>query len=325
MALTQAQLDKFHEDGFLIVEDVFDKKDVEAARVEMEKIFYGTSFEDYLAKLDATGEAESTDPTSTAAVPHYGETKHGRAQFPTGIDALDRLIENEDYLDMYEQCLGTSDMSYCNGHLFLRSGPTDKRHADHLWQGYHIDHATNCFLPPNHEVDLYNYVNSCVYLHDVVDDGAPMQIIPRTHRQIIDLLPRLIEEGNWTGMGGIKDIREIPEFCAPVATTAKAGSVRFNSSYGVHAAIPFANKRRQRGYWTLSLCRGDSSQFTKLSNLWRERDYSIPFWQKTTPRVRALFGWPKPGHPYYTSETVDSLAHWYPDMDLTPYKDAMEA
>ena len=51
MALTQAQLDKFHEDGFLIVEDVFDKKDVEAARIEMEKIFYGTSFEDYLAKL----------------------------------------------------------------------------------------------------------------------------------------------------------------------------------------------------------------------------------------------------------------------------------
>ena len=75
-----------------------------------------------------------------------------------------------------------------------------------------------------------------------------MQIIPGTHRQIMDLLPRLIEEGNWSGMGGINDIREIPEFSAPVATTAKAGSVRFNSSYGVHAAIPFKNKRKQRGY-----------------------------------------------------------------------------
>ena len=50
MALTQAQLDKFHEDGFLIVEDVFDKKDVEAARVEMEKIFYGTSFRGLLGE-----------------------------------------------------------------------------------------------------------------------------------------------------------------------------------------------------------------------------------------------------------------------------------
>ena len=75
------------------MEDVFDKKDVEAARVEMEKVFYGTSFEDYLAKSDATGEAESTDPTRNRGSPHYGETEHGRPQFPTGIAALDRLIE----------------------------------------------------------------------------------------------------------------------------------------------------------------------------------------------------------------------------------------
>ena len=118
---------------------------------------------------------------------------------------------------------------------------------------------------------------------------------------------------------------KFPEFSPPVATTAKAGSVRFNSSYGVHAAIPFENKRKQRGYWTLSLCRGDSSEFTKLSNLWREREFSVPFWQKTTPRARALFGWPKPGHSYYTPETVESLAHWYPEMDLAPYQEAMEA
>ena len=81
MALTQAQLDKFHEDGFLIVEDVFDKKDVEAARVEMEKIFYGTSFEDYLAKMDTTGEAETTDPTSTATVPTTAKRNTGAPNF----------------------------------------------------------------------------------------------------------------------------------------------------------------------------------------------------------------------------------------------------
>lgn len=76
MALTQAQLDTFHRDGFLIVEGVFDKKDVEAARVEMEQIFHGTSVDEYLAKLEATGEAESTEPTRTTAVARYGETNH---------------------------------------------------------------------------------------------------------------------------------------------------------------------------------------------------------------------------------------------------------
>ncbi|HHZ90710.1 TPA: hypothetical protein EYN65_09305, partial [Candidatus Poribacteria bacterium] len=173
MPLTKEQLDQFYRDGFIIVDDVFDKKDVEAAFIEMEKIFYGESFKEYLARSDKNGIAKPVEPKTTGAVSHYGATQYGRPQFPTGIEALDRLIENDDWLDMYEQCLGTQDLSYCNGHLFLRSGPTDKRHAEHSWQGYHIDNATNTFLPPHRETGLYNYVNSSIYLHDVPEDCAP--------------------------------------------------------------------------------------------------------------------------------------------------------
>ena len=176
MPLTKEQIDQFHQDGFIIVDDVFDPKDAEAAFVEMEKIFYGKSFDEYLAEFDETGVAGLVEPKTTGAISHYGETRYGRPQFPTGIEALGRLIENDDWLDMYEQCLGTQDLSYCNGHLFLRSGPTDKRHAEHPWQGYHIDNATNNFLPPHRETDLYHYVNSSIYLHDVPDDCAQCKL-----------------------------------------------------------------------------------------------------------------------------------------------------
>ena len=50
------------------------------------------------------------------------DQKTGRVQFPVGADALDRLIENETYLDIFTQCLG-DEPAYCNAHLFLRSGP----------------------------------------------------------------------------------------------------------------------------------------------------------------------------------------------------------
>lgn len=323
MPLTQTQLNQFQRDGFIIVDGVFDTKEVEAALAEMEKIFYGKSFDAYLAEFDKTGVAKPVQPKTTGAVSHYGVTQYGRPQFPTGIEALDQLVENDDWLDMYAQCLGTENLSYCNGHLFLRSGPTDKRHAEYPWQGYHIDNATNTFLPPHRETDLYNYVNSCIYLHDVPADCAPMQIIPGSHRQIMDLLPKLIHDGNWSGRGGIKDIRKVPEFADPVPTTGRAGSVRFNSSFGVHAAISFDNKRQQRGYSTFSFCRADTSQWIRLSNLWREQEFSVPFWTDTTPRVRSLFGWPKPGHPYYTAETIELLAEWYPGMDLSPYRDQL--
>ena len=58
MPLTKEQLDQFYRDGFIIVDDVFDKKDVEAAFIEMEKIFYGESFKEYLARSDKNGIAK---------------------------------------------------------------------------------------------------------------------------------------------------------------------------------------------------------------------------------------------------------------------------
>jgi Phytanoyl-CoA dioxygenase (PhyH) len=149
-----------------------------------------------------------------------------------------------------------------------------------------------------------------------------MHVIPGSHRQLPELLPRLIRDGLWSGRSGIRDIREVPEFAVPVPTTAKAGSALFYSSYLIHAAVPFRNKRKQRAFWTLSMARADNSAWTRLANPWTfsEREFIIPFWSRTTPRVRTLFGWPPPGHPYYTRQTVDFLATWFPGMDLSAYR-----
>ncbi len=314
MKLTQNQLDAFHRDGYIMVDDVFNPEEMSAALRDMEKIFYGNSFDEFLAEFDRSGKADSVEPSATHSVTHYGDTPYGRTQFPTGYDALDRLIENEDYLDIYADCLGTDDIAYCNAHLFMRAGPSDQRHSEHLWQGYHADHGTNTFLPPGYAVGSFDYVNSGVYLHDVDEDGAPMHVIPGSHRQAADVLVRL--------GGGINDIRDVPEFAKPVPTTGKAGSVLLSSSYLIHAAVPFTNKRKQRAFWTLSLARGDNSRFTKLANPWLgpEQQFFKPFWEKTTPRVRTLFGWPQPGHAYYSDITLNGIAIQFPNMDLTPYR-----
>ena len=177
MLLTENQLDEFHRDGFILVEDLFDAEEMTTALNDMEQIFYGKPYAAYLKKLDETGEVDAVEPTVTNVVAHYGDTEYGRAQFPTGFDALDRLIENEAYLNVFAQCLGTDDVSYCNAHLFMRSGPTDERCPEHPWQGYHADHGTNTFLPLSHAVGSFDYVNSGVYLHDVKYDCAHMHVI----------------------------------------------------------------------------------------------------------------------------------------------------
>jgi ectoine hydroxylase-related dioxygenase (phytanoyl-CoA dioxygenase family) len=101
----------------------------------------------------------------------------------------------------------------------MRSGPTDKRHPEHPWQGYHADHGTNTFLPLSKAIGSFDYVNSVIYLHDVDDDGAPLHVIPGSHRQAADVYLRV--------KGALDDIRKVPEFVEPVPTTAKAGSTLF--------------------------------------------------------------------------------------------------
>ncbi len=320
MGLSKVQLEAFRRDGFTLVEGLFPAERMAAALAETEQIFYGKSFAAYLAEFDATGAAPSTEPQSTAAVPHYGETEFGRPQFPTGAPTLDSLIEDEDYLDIFEQCLGSA-ASYCNAHLFLRCGPSDARHAEHPWQGYHMDHFTNSFLPPSG--GAFDYVNSVIYLHDVEEEGAAMRVMPGSHRQAVELFGRLSNDPI-LNPGNIDDVRTLPELAAPIATSAPAGSALFYSSYLVHGAVPFEDKRRQRAFWTLSMARADNSTWSKLATPWvgSERAVFKAYWQQTTPHVRSLFGWPPPGHPYYDWEILANLAAMYPEMDLTPYSES---
>jgi hypothetical protein len=41
-----------------------------------------------------------------------------------------------------------------------------------------------------------------------------------------------------------------------------------------------------------------------------------------TPRQREVIGFPGPGHPYWTAETLEGTARRYPQMDMTPYREA---
>ena len=43
--------------------------------------------------------------------------------------------------------------------------------------------------------------------------------------------------------------------------------------------------------------------------------------EQATPAERELLGFPPPGHPYWTEETLAGVGARYPGMDMTPYRD----
>jgi ectoine hydroxylase-related dioxygenase (phytanoyl-CoA dioxygenase family) len=316
MSLTQSQLESFHRDGYVIVPDVYTPDAMDAALAACERAFYGRPFAEHLAAHQAgNAEAGVRDGFTTAA-------STARTQFPVGEASLDDLIGNNAYLDMFEQCLGGRG-SYCNAHLFLRCGITDKRYAEHPWEGWHIDHDTNCLLPPSEQFGKYDYINSGVYLHDVELDGAPMLVIPGSHR--VNVWPQVIADGNLAGRGAIRDIRRVKGLADPVPAVGPKGSALFYSSSLIHAAQPFANKQKQRAFWTLSMARREHAGWKKFANpfTYGERDFLLPFLCRSSARVRSLFGWPEAGDPYFTANTIDLLEHWIPGMDVSEYRTAL--
>lgn len=310
MNFSTEQQDAFERDGFIIVSGLFEPEQISAASREIERLTYGKSFGQWLAERESGIVDEEFVP--------------GRSQFPAGSAALDSLLANDAYLDGFASCLGTDEIAYCNAHLFVRSGMNDMRHAPEPWQGYHIDNDTCSFLPPHPDVMRHHYINSWIMLSDIDEDGAPLHVIPGSHLQIADVLPHLSQEGD-AMRAGFSDIRLVPEFARPVPVTGKAGDVLFYSSYLVHGAVRFTNKRKQRAVWTMSIGRADNLSWNRYSHLYHgsDRDYAIPFWSETTARVRSVFGWPPPGDSYYTPQTLELLSNWFPEMDLKPYRDGL--
>ena len=66
---------------------------------------------------------------------------------------------------------------------------------------------------------------------------------------------------------------------------------------------------------------GDWCHTTRPIPGWTTPQY-MNFVAGTTPRARQLLGWPALGDAYYTEEALERLAYAYPDIDLTPYRDA---
>jgi hypothetical protein len=323
MKLTDEQLQTWRRDGSIIIPNVFPPEQIAPVLQQIEYNAYnGLSYAEYRAKWDDKPEEirkiYETGPSLQKLAGPFGKALH----FPTALEPVDKLLENEDYLDCAAQLLGTPEIRLGYGQIFLREGLTDTRYSEHPWQGFHIDNATNSPLPPHPDWERYGYLLSGIMLHDIDLDGAPMLVCLGSHRQLGEFYG---QHGGRAGGMGFSDIRELEGLAKPTQVTAKAGSVAFRSSYLIHAAQPFANRQKQRVWMGYHFHRADNADWCKTNRPvpgWSTPEYQN-FVAKTTPRARHVLGWPPPSDPYYTEAALQRLAHAYPGIDLTPYREAM--
>jgi len=59
---------------------------------------------------------------------------------------------------------------------------------------------------------------------------------------------------------------------------------------------------------------------------WVNRSHDLEWYRfahRATPRQLALFGFPPPGHPYWTEATLAGTAQRYPGLNMTPWRQAL--
>ena len=196
MKLTAEQLATWKRDGIIVVPNVFSPEAFVPALEEIERNAYdGLTHAEYRANWGPQPEAlksayEKNSDMQRLAGP-FGKATH----FPTGLDAVDKLIENEAYLGIAQQLLGTEEIRLGYGQIFFREGLTDSRHSEHPWQGYHIDNATNSPLPPHLDWQRYGYILTAIFPHDIELDGAPMLVCPGSQNQLDKIWAKYRAEG----------------------------------------------------------------------------------------------------------------------------------
>lgn len=282
--------------GFTIVEGVLSDDEVAAAR---EGIWaHRPRPEDFFA-----------DPAAHPELAASGFAGIVR-EFPHGHWDLDRLCFHPDLIDAAERYLGSDDLALYKVELWAKyAGATDYD------QAHHRDYANHTLVVPRAD-GFARQLTTFTLLSDVTEADAPTRIVPLEHTAHLPLVldvPETAERFTVLPKGELFDV-EVP-------VVGPAGTVLLYRTDVFHRASGFTEPGRSR--FTLLLdfeVRGPSWTGKRAwpnsanSRAWHD------FLARASVRERDLFGFPKPGDPYWNEQTLADVGRRYPAMDMTPYR-----
>jgi hypothetical protein len=194
-------------------------------------------------------------------------------------------------------------------------------------QPLHRDYLNHTLLVPADD-PRFRQLELFVYLVDVPEELGPPSMLSRTRttglRAKPNWLPRTdgadAEEG-WVATSGRPDL-----YAAEVRAAGPAGTVVAWEPGTFHRGTALTLPRGAR--YTLHLAYRPAHAEWAQRMPWVNRSHE-PAWyefvHRATPRQLALFGFPLPGHPYWTAATIAGTAERYPGLNLTPWRDALPA
>jgi len=288
MRVPDAVLDEVRERGFALVEGFLSAAEVQTAQEALWLHFPRP--DDYFADPDAYGRYRASQFA-------------GIDEFPYRSWDLNRLAVHPDLVDLAERYLGTTEL-----HLYKVELWAKYAEAVDYDQPLHRDYGSHSLVVPRLE-QRYQQLTTFVFLSDVTDADGPTCIVPYQDGKDVPYTPLYLPFGSLAE--------------SEVRCTGAAGSLLVYRTDILHRGSNMTGERRAR----FSLLADFQVRGTTWGGKMAWPKQSPERWAKFIPqcsvRQRDLFGFPRPGDPYWTDETLAGVAARYPGIDLEPYRSAV--
>jgi Phytanoyl-CoA dioxygenase (PhyH) len=277
--------------GFAVLPAFFDEEELAAGRAELGALF--PSAEEF------HGAAEQ------ASLDRYRDDEYGGlVTFPFASVALSLLAVHPRLVELARALLGCEDIRIYSAEAWAKfSGAVDYA------QDHHRDYLNHTLVVPSDD-PAYRNVEMFLFLFEVTEDLGPTHVVSTALTGDYPLLPHSYDRAGHPGL-----------YEAEVSGAGPAGTVLAYRGETLHRATNLTAPAGAR--YTLHCSFRPASNEWVGRQGWGDRSFDPawePFVSQASVAQLALFGFPPPGHPYWTAQTLDGVAVRYPGLDLTPWR-----
>lgn len=294
--LTAEHRRTWEEDGWCVLERALPEDVLASADRALAKLFPGPEEMAQIQPGDQRAVWLQQDPP-WVEFPFHSRTLNGIAVGDLMID-LARVLLGVDDVRMY---LADVAVKYAG----QPSGFNQLLHADF----------------PNHTLTVprpetgYHQMETFVYLNDVDAGNGATRFVSLKETAHVPVEEHTL---NVTDYGHLYDDRGI--------ATAPAGSIVVYRPDTYHRSADFDDPARVR--YMMHVSYKSSNMEWGGFHAWPYKGFSFDwhnFVAWATPRQLEVVGFPAPGHPFWTEETIDGVRRRYPGLDVGPWLEALRS
>jgi ectoine hydroxylase-related dioxygenase (phytanoyl-CoA dioxygenase family) len=296
--IDEAAQRQWNADGWCVVGGVFSADEVAAAQAALPALF--PTAEEFAA---------DTDPTRSA--PFRDDSHRVMPRFPFEDGSLTDLVVHDRIIALAEELLGldVDQLRLYQASLSAKYGQGALSDEQLL----HPDYGNHTLVVPRHEPG-YQQLEMFVYLSDVTPELGATRMVP------LSLTADIPIERTYLS---IDDYAELYE--AEVPASGPAGSILAYRPDVYHRGVRMTKAGSARFMLHVSYKPADTDWLNSLALPHAGEDMAwYRFVNGASERQMTVLGFPVPGHPYWTPETLAGVAARYPMLDLAPWRDALE-